>query len=271
MINKLLFHQFPTAKSLITRVLYDLITTLDKDKRNIFLNYGYANYHDEMEHQPLPLAPEDEPHRYPLQLYYHVAQSVDWKNMDALEVSSGRGGGAYFVMRHFKPKSYTALDFSKRAIDFCKKQYKVDGLNFHHGNAEALPFPDASFDVVMNVEASLYYPNIQKFFDHVKRVLRPNGYFLYTDLRYVEKVDEWRAKLRNIGLNLIKEEEITNNVLKAMEHDRERRFEMVQKYAPRLLRTPLYDFVGLDPNAPLDVPPHLNKRRYWNFVFQKID
>ena len=80
----------------------------------------------------------------------------------------------------------------------------------HHGNAEALTFADNSFDVVVNVEASLYYPNITKFYEHVRRVLKPDGYFLYTDLRYEEKVAIWHAQLKNMGLKLIKEEDITD-------------------------------------------------------------
>ena len=182
MLNKLLFHRFPNIKSWLTRIQYELISTFDRDKNAIFMNFGYTAHHQG--HEPIPLAKEEEIHRYPLQLYHHVARHIDWKNTDALEVSSGRGGGASFIMRYFKPRSYTGVDFSTRAVEFCRSHYKMDGLKFHHGNAEALTFPDNSFDVVVNVEASLYYPNITRFYEHVKRVLKPNGYFLYTDLRY---------------------------------------------------------------------------------------
>jgi ubiquinone/menaquinone biosynthesis C-methylase UbiE len=230
------------------------------------MNFGYTAYHKGKD--PIHLEPDDEMHRYPLQLYHHVAKSIDWKNMDALEVSSGRGGGANFIMRHFKPKSYTGVDFSTRAIEFCRNHYKLNGLNFQHGNAEALSFPDNSFDVVVNVEASLYYPNIMKFFQHVTRILRQDGYFLYTDLRYEEKVAIWHAQLKNMGLKLIKEEEITQNVLKAMELDRERRMHLVDKYVPAILRKQFYHFAGLTPDSP-DGLPHLDNRKYWYFVLQK--
>ena len=267
MLNKLLFHRFPNVKSWLTRLQYELISMLDKDRNAIFMNFGYTSH--QKGNDLLPLAVEDEIHRYPLQLYHHVAKSIDWSGRDALEVSSGRGGGANFIMRHFKPRSYTGVDFSTRAIEFCRTHYKHDGLKFHHGNAEALAFPDNSFDVVMNVEASLYYPNITKFFEHVKRVLKPDGYFLYTDLRYEEKVEIWHAQLKNMGLKLIKEEEITENVLKAMEMDRERRMQLVDKYVPAILRKSFYHFAGLTPDSP-DGMPHLDNRRYWYFVLQKI-
>ena len=266
MLNKILFNHFPNVKSWLTRLQYELISMLDKDRNAIFMNFGYTAQHDGNE--PLPLAVEDEIHRYPLQLYHHVAESIDWSGRDALEVSSGRGGGANFIMRHFKPRSYTGVDFSSRAIEFCRSQYKMDGLKFHHGNAEALTFPDNSFDVVMNVEASLYYPNITKFFEHVTRVLKPEGYFLYTDLRYEEKVVIWRTQLQAMGLKLIKEEEITENVLKAIELDRERRIQLVDRYVPGILRKAFYRFAGLTPSS-LNETPHLDNRKYWYFVLQK--
>lgn len=267
MLNKLLFHHFPNLKSLLTRLEYEMISTFDRDKNAIFMNFGYTPHHETHPHLSLP--PEEEKHRYPLQLYHHVAKSIDWNGRDVLEVSSGRGGGASFIMRHFKPKSYTGVDFSTRAIEFCRSHYQLNGLSFHHGNAEALTYPDNSFDVIVNVEASLYYPNITKFFEHVRRILRRDGYFLYTDLRYEEKVAIWHAQLKNMGLKLIKEEEITENVLKAMELDRERRMELVDRYVPTILRKQFYHFAGLTPDSP-NGRPHLDNRRYWFFVLQKV-
>lgn len=266
MLNKLLFHRFPNLKSLLTRLQYEFISALNVKRDVIFMNFGYTAHHQG--HEPIPLDPDDEIHRYPLQLYHYVAKHADWENADALEVSSGRGGGANFIMRYFKPRSYTGVDFSARAIEFCREQYDVDGLKFQHGNAEALTFPENSFDVVVNVEASLYYPNIKKFFQHVKRILKPGGHFLYTDLRYEEKVADWHAQIEAMGLKLIKKEDITENVLKAMELDRERRIWLVNTYIPAILRKQFLHFAGLSPNSP-NALPHLDNRRYWYFVLQK--
>jgi ubiquinone/menaquinone biosynthesis C-methylase UbiE len=161
------------------------------------------------------------------------------------------------------------VDFSTKAIDFCRSHHKVEGLQFQYGNAEDLQFPDNSFDVVVNVEASLYYPNIKKFFSHVQRVLKPGGYFLYTDLRYEEKVPEWHEQIEASGLKMVKKEDITDNVLKAMELDRERRIYLVKTYIPRILQKQFYHFAGLDLSSPTSVSPHLENRRYWYFVLQK--
>ncbi|RJP55830.1 MAG: class I SAM-dependent methyltransferase [Anaerolineaceae bacterium] len=266
MLNKLLFHRFPNIKSLLARLQYEFISALNVKRDVIFMNFGYAAHHQGYE--PIPLDPDDESHRYPIQLYHYVAKHAEWENAEVLEVSSGRGGGAHFIMKRFKPRSYTGVDFSARAIEFCRDHYDEEGLAFQHGNAEALNFPDNSFDIVVNVEASLYYPNIMKFFQHVKRALRPGGYFLYTDLRYEEKLEDWHKQVKSMGLKLIKEEDITDNVLKAMELDRERRISLVNTYVPAILRKQFLHFAGLSPNSP-NALPHLDNRRYWFFVLQK--
>jgi ubiquinone/menaquinone biosynthesis C-methylase UbiE len=265
-LNKLLFHRFPNVKSLLTRLQYEFISALNLKRDVLFMNFGYTAHHQGVD--PIPLEPEDEIHRYPMQLYHHVAKHVSWTNADALEVSSGRGGGASFIMRHFKPRTYVGVDFSAKAIEFCRSHHILEGLRFEHGNAEDLKYPDNSFDVIVNVEASLYYPNVKKFFQHVKRVLKPGGYFLYTDLRYEEKISEWHTQIEEIGLKIIKEEDITDNVLKAMELDRERRIHLVDTYIPVILRKQFYHFAGLDLASPTAVP-HLERRRYWYFVLQK--
>lgn len=46
------------------------------------------------------------------------------------------------------------------------------------GDADRLPFADGTLDVVINVEASHYYPNFPRFFAGFARVLRPGGHLL---------------------------------------------------------------------------------------------
>ena len=102
----------------------------------------------------LPLAASDEPNRFPIQLYHRTATQVDLTGKQVLEVSCGHGGGASYLVRTLRPASYTGLDLNPAGIDFCRKRHNLPGLDFVQGNAENLPFPDQSFDAVINVEAS---------------------------------------------------------------------------------------------------------------------
>jgi len=266
-MNRWLYTHLPSLKQVLTRIGYETISILDKDDNMLFLNYGFADPGPGT--KPLELPPEDEKHRYEIQLYHHIATSINWEGLEVLEVSSGRGGGSCYIKRHFQPKSVIGVDFSSKAVSFCNRYYFVDGLSFVQGDAESLHFPDNSFDVVFNVEASFYYPNIELFFSNVVRVLRPNGYFLYADMRYAEELKVWQTQLRNTGLELLSEEDITPNVIRALALDRERRTKLFQRYVPKILYWPFAGFLGITGTDLVPGSPRIGERTYRSYVFCK--
>jgi ubiquinone/menaquinone biosynthesis C-methylase UbiE len=136
-------------------------------------------------------------------------------------------------------------------------------------NAESLHFPDNSFDIVINVEASFYYPHIERFFSGVVRVLKPNGYFLYADMRYGEELEAWRAQLRSTGLELLSEEDITPNVIRALALVRERRTKLIQRYVPKILYKPFAEFADVYGGRLVSGPPGIGERTYRNYVLKK--
>ena len=266
MTNKSLKQLSPPIIRLLIRLQYEFVSALIPKRDLLFMNFGYADI--DPGSLPLALAPQDEPDRYSLQLYDHLARRIDWTNARVLEVSCGRGGGAAYIMRYYKPAAYTGVDFSSNSLEFCRSHHRIPGLTFEHGNAENLRFADASFDVVLNVEASLYYPRIDRFFGHIKRILKPGGHFLYADLRFEEEQAAWLDKIHASGLELIHAGDITANVLKALELDRERRIRLVDTHAPAFLRNELYFLIGLVRHAPKSTP-QLPNRRYRSFILRK--
>ncbi|MEB4209240.1 phthiotriol/phenolphthiotriol dimycocerosates methyltransferase [Mycobacterium sp. 94-17] len=182
----------------------------------LFLNYGYE------EDPPMALALEalDEADRFPIQLYHRTATQVDLAGKDVLEVSCGHGGGAAYLMRTLRPASYVGLDLNTVGIEFCRKRHHVPGLSFVQGNSESLPFPDRSFDAVINVEAAINYHDVPRFFAQVRRVLRPGGRFLYADMRYADEIAAWEADLAHIPLRLVSERVINAEVMRGLEGNR---------------------------------------------------
>lgn len=253
---------------IFTQVFYNLISNLDRDKQLVFMNYGYISF--DPNHQPPELGPGDENFRYQIQMYHYLASAVDWTDSHALEVGSGRGGGASFITRYFKPKSMTGVDLSDRAVAFCNQHHaSVEGLRFVQGDAEALQFPDESFDIIINVESSLYYPNVENFFAHVARLLKPNGHFLYVDMRYYEEVENWHKQLKDMGLEMLHEEDITKNAKHALSLNQEFRKRLIEKYVPRLLQRLFSRFGGSDSGRLAEESPTHGKRVYKKFVFRK--
>jgi SAM-dependent methyltransferase len=250
--------RFPHLKEILTRTEYDIISALDRDGEVLGMNYGYFMT------PPLSLSPNWEGNRFQVQMYHCVASATDWQGQTVLEIGSGRGGGAAYLMEQFCPASLIGLDLSPRAVDFCQRRYAgKPGLSFEVGNAEDLHFPNQVFDIIINVESSLHYPRIERFFAEVLRVLKPGGYFLYADLRWPHEVERWRGQIVGSGLIKLSESDISAQVLHALELDRERKRQLIDLYVPRWFRFPFEVVVGLDGQ------PQLGNRVYLVFALLK--
>ncbi len=229
---------FRTVLQPIWKAWYEYVSKKDSQGEIKFLNYGFHS------DEKVDLSPEDETERYPLQLYHHVASAIDIKEKAILEVGCGRGGGASYISRYFTPKSYVAVDISKQAIQYCKKNHTTAGLDFIQGDAQNLPFNANSFDVVLNVESSHCYPNLNVFFNEVYKVLKPEGYFLYTDFRNQQNLSKVEETIKQSPFEIISVEEITENVAKALEIDDERRVNLIKRLVPGLFFKPVAAFAA---------------------------
>src|SRR5947207_8203542 len=98
----------PTHRRFLIRNWFHYLSRSDKEVLMPFMNLGYASLDPQKE--PLHLLSRDAAHRYGIALYQHVAGAIDLKERDVLEVGSGRGGGASYMMRYLQPKSVTGVD-----------------------------------------------------------------------------------------------------------------------------------------------------------------
>ena len=201
-----------------------------------FMNYGFAPLGAE-------LASSTEPEKYCLQLYRHLIGSTPLAGKRVVEVSCGRGGGAAHVASTYQPASYTGVDISENNLRLAGERFgSVGNLRFQQGNAEALPLADGSCDIVLNVEASHLYDNPGKFFEEARRVLAPGGVFLHVDLAWKDK--DPPAMIAAAGFEVAAVEDITRNVLMALELDSERREEIVMSF-PEPMRKDFRDWSGV--------------------------
>ncbi len=177
----------PAMRQALWRWWYPFFTRRVRTQGIDFLNYAF-------ETEPpmgIPLAPADEPFRPNIQLYHHVAAAAGLAGARVLEVSCGHGGGASYLTRTFGPAEYVALDLNPEGIRYCQTRHQVANLRFVQGDAMALPFPDGSFDVVVNVEASHCYPDFRKFMDEAARVLKPGGVAVISTEFKVSGLRDW--------------------------------------------------------------------------------
>lgn len=208
----------------------------------VFLNWGYE------EDPPLgiPLEESDEPNRYSIQLYHQTATQADLSGKKVLECSSGHGGGASYITRTLHPASYTGLDFNSDGVAFCQKRHQLPSLEFVQGDAQNLPFPDESFDAVINVEASHIYPDFERFVSEVARVLRPGGHFLHADFRNRGNFHEWDTSLGNPRLRIVSEKNISEQVLRGLRLNSPRSEDLINRNLPFFLRRFGREFAVVD-------------------------
>jgi ubiquinone/menaquinone biosynthesis C-methylase UbiE len=108
-----------------------------------------------------------------------VGPRKDWI---ALDVATGAGHTAAVFAPHVA--KVVASDLTPQMLDQVRKLATEKGLGNTEtaiADAEALPFPDASFDLVTCRIAPHHFPSIEAFLREVHRVLKPGGTFALVD------------------------------------------------------------------------------------------
>ena len=98
--------------------------------------------------------------------------------MRILDVSSGRGTNAIFYHQHFAV-DVTGIDISPEMVESAGKRAALAGVTDHVrfdlGDSQQLPYPDNSFDVVIN-ECAVGIPQYPaRVMMEMTRVLKPGG------------------------------------------------------------------------------------------------
>jgi ubiquinone/menaquinone biosynthesis C-methylase UbiE len=203
------------------------------------MNYGYVP----TGLPSLPIAAH-ESEQFALQLYSYVAtlgsHSDTFAGLDVLEVGSGRGGGAAFLARNLQPQTFIALDFSSSATALARSWYQHNAtLEYVQGDAENLFFDAACFHLVLNVESAHCYGSLPRFVSEVQRVLRPGGELLFAD--FVSKrnraQERLQAALTGGALQLVRLEDITPNVVRALALDEDRKQALLDRWVSGPFKT----------------------------------
>lgn len=231
---------FPHLRKWVWKRLYNLLSRSWPDADWRFMNYGYL---------PPPgqagfaLEARDEPDRAFIGLYHQAVAGLAVEGSRVLEVGCGRGGGAAYVARYFRPASMVGLDYSPITLRRARRlNAGCAALQFRTGDAEALPFADASFDIVINIESSHCYADMARFVSEVARVLKPGGWFCWADMRGTTQIDALDRSFDHPALMPVHEADITEGVVRALDVMNERKTARIAR-AP-LLRRFLLEFAG---------------------------
>jgi ubiquinone/menaquinone biosynthesis C-methylase UbiE len=97
--------------------------------------------------------------------------AVDPAPARALDLGTGTGQGAFAIARRFPDARVVGVDLADAMVAEARRKTPAElaeRVRFEKGDASALPFPDASFELVAHA-------NMIPFFDELARVLAPGG------------------------------------------------------------------------------------------------
>jgi sarcosine/dimethylglycine N-methyltransferase len=110
-----------------------------------------------------------------------------------LDVCSGMGGPARYLAHRLGCR-VTGLDITESRHEGAIRLTEMVGLDhlvdFRLGNALAMPFADAAFDVVIGQEAFAHVPDKPRLIAECVRVARPGGTVAFTDILRREGLSE---------------------------------------------------------------------------------
>ncbi len=105
-----------------------------------------------------------------------LCEAVDLRaGQKVLDVATGHGNTALAAARRFCV--VIGLDYVPALLQHGWDRASVERLpvSFQQGDAEALPFPDAAFDVVLSTFGVMFAPNPAQAAGELLRVCRPGG------------------------------------------------------------------------------------------------
>ena len=114
---------------------------------------------------------------------YYANQAEDFiKRLDlkpgmrVLDVACGTGNLAIPAAK--TGATVTGVDIAPNLVEQARENAKVARLNakFDEGDAEALPYDDASFDAVVTMFGAMFAPRPELVVSELKRVCRPGGF-----------------------------------------------------------------------------------------------
>jgi SAM-dependent methyltransferase len=121
---------------------------------------------------------------------------VDVAGMDAIELGCGTAYVSSWLAR--RGAKIVGIDNSEAQLETARRLQREHGVDFPllHGNAESVPYPDASFDFAISEYGACLWADPARWIPEAARILRPGGrlHFLTNGFLLMLCADEDEAK-----------------------------------------------------------------------------
>lgn len=95
-----------------------------------------------------------------------------------LDVAAGTGEPGLSIARHLHGGKVIITDLAEHMLDVAKEKAAAAGITnveFREADANALPFPDNTFDEISCRHGFMFFPDMQQAANEMARVLKPGG------------------------------------------------------------------------------------------------
>ena len=97
-----------------------------------------------------------------------------------LETAAGTGIVTRALLRSLSPSAnIVATDLNQPMLDHAAERVSSSRVSWQKADAQALPFPDATFDAVVCQFGVMFFPDKQKAYREARRVLKAGGHFIF--------------------------------------------------------------------------------------------
>ncbi|HEY0184926.1 MAG TPA: class I SAM-dependent methyltransferase [Rhodopila sp.] len=113
-----------------------------------------------------------------------------WAGSTILETACGTGIVTRALCRSSsRTVAITATDLNQPMLDHARTLPGGERVRWQQADAQALPFPDASFDVVVSAFGVMFFPDKVGAYREALRMLRPGGRFIFTVWDGIETIE----------------------------------------------------------------------------------
>jgi len=258
------------ARAALNRALYEIAYRIPSVAGSGFFNGGLMPLSPELMELPGLGGTPSQANLYHFVMLDQLAGLV-WEPARLLEIGCGAGGGLLYARSAWPRSALTGIDASGSAVAAARRRLgEAAGVTVMRARGEALPFPDARFDVVISI-GTLTNVGAGAFLREAARVMAP-GAFLSLSAGTGWSADHYATMLERegmaAGLALVRFEEITAGAMAAIEADAEAHAAMIARL-PFFLRGQAREWAAL-PGSVRHARYLAGARRDMAAVFQRV-